>query len=229
MRFHLWKCIVTLTEKGKNLLLRKCHVTMNRTVAYIRNGLQLQNYFLTFIHRNKSLLPATSIPSRSPMAYNTTTSLDKLTCTNYVDFGKCQDRFRRFSWSKMDSSYLDVKLHVFKKNENKQFRLVQNSTIGEADFNQFFRLRNQFVNAAENFAREERLTPMLIPTMSEDWDEQLKLAHKVVDVVDRANRKICVTLLRYNIEKAWEFLSLNPTNCKETGGRGVSISCLCEI
>ena len=32
-------------------------------------------------------------------------------------------------------------------------------------------------------------------------DEQLKLARKVVDVVDRANRKICVTLLRYNVDK----------------------------
>ena len=32
-------------------------------------------------------------------------------------------------------------------------------------------------------------------------DEQLKLAHKVVDVVDRANRKICVTPLRYNMDK----------------------------
>ena len=32
-------------------------------------------------------------------------------------------------------------------------------------------------------------------------DEQVKLAHKVVDVVDRANRKICVTLLRYNVDK----------------------------
>ena len=37
--------------------------------------------------------------------------------------------------------------------------------------------------------------------MSKDMDEQLKLAHKVVDVVDRANGKICVTLLRYNVDK----------------------------
>ena len=71
----------------------------------------------------------------------------------------------------------------------------------EAHFNQFMRLRNQLVNAAENFAREEILTPVLIPTMSKDMDEQLKLAHKVVDVVDRANRTICVTLLRYNVDK----------------------------
>ena len=135
------------------------------------------------------------------MAYNTTASLDKLTCTDYVDFGKCQDRFGRFSWSKNDSNYLDVKLEVFRKDDKKEFRLVQNLTMGEADFNQFMRSRNQLVNAAENFAREENLTPVVIPTMSRDIDEQLKLAHKVVDVVDRANRKICVTLPRYNVDK----------------------------
>ena len=37
--------------------------------------------------------------------------------------------------------------------------------------------------------------------MSRDTDEQLKLSHKVADVVDRANRKISVTLLRYNVNK----------------------------
>ena len=37
--------------------------------------------------------------------------------------------------------------------------------------------------------------------MSKDIDEQLKLADKVVDTVDRANRKNCVTLLRYNVNK----------------------------
>ena len=74
--------------------------------------------------------------------------------------------------------------------------------MGEADFNQFMRLRNQLVNAAEIVAREENLTPVLIPTVSRDMDEQLKLAHKVVDVVDRINREICVTLLRYNVDKS---------------------------
>ena len=127
--------------------------------------------------------------------------MDKLTCTDYVDFGKCQDRFGQFSWSKNDSNYLGVKLKVFRKDDKKEFRLVQNLTMGEADFIQVMRFRNQLVNAAENFAREENLTPVLISTMCRDMDEQLKLAHKVVDVVDRANRKICVTLLRYNVDK----------------------------
>ena len=135
------------------------------------------------------------------MAYNTTASLDKLTLTDYLDFGNCQDRVGRFSWFKNDSQYLDVKLKVFKKDDNKEFRLVENLTMGEADFNQFMRLRNQLVIAEGNFAREESWSPVLIPTMSKDMDEQLKLARKVVGVVDRADRKSCVTLLRYNVDK----------------------------
>ena len=100
---------------------------------------------------------------------------------------------------------MDKKLKVFWKDDKKEFRLVQNLTMGEAGFNQFMRLRKQLVNAAENFAREEFLTPVLIPTMSKDMDEQLKLGHKVVDVVDPANKKICVTLLRYNVDKPESF------------------------
>ena len=71
--------------------------------------------------------------------------------------------------------------------------MVQNLALGEADFNQLMRLKNQVVNAAKNFAREENLTPVLVPTMSKDMDEQLKLTNKVADVMDRANKKTCVT------------------------------------
>ena len=177
-------------------------MTMTKADAYIKNDMQLQNQSSILIPRNKSVLSATSFLSRSPMAYNFTASLDKLSFTDYVDFGKCQDRFGHFSWSRNDSYYLDVKLEIFKKGDNKEFRLVQNLTMGEADFNEFMQLRNQLVNAAENFAREEKLTPVLIPTMSKDMDGQLRLAYKVGDVVDRANRKICVTLLRYNLDNA---------------------------
>ena len=31
-------------------------------------------------------------------------------------------------------------------------------------------------------------------------EEQLKLVHKVIDVVDCPNRRICVTLLRYKVD-----------------------------
>ena len=53
--------------------------------------------------------------------------------------------------------------------------------MGETDFNQCMRLRNQLVSAAENFAREENLSLVLITTLCKDKDEQLKLAHKLVD------------------------------------------------
>ena len=117
-----------------------------------------------------------------------------------MDFGNYQDRFEQFFWSKNDSNYLDVKLKIFKKDDNQEFRLVQNLTMGEADFNQFMRLRIQLVNAAENVAKVESLTPVLRPTMSKDMDEQLKLAHKVFDLVTDQT-KICVNLMRYNVDQ----------------------------
>ena len=91
------------------------------------------------------------------MAYNTSASLDKLTCTDYVDFGKCQDRFGPFSWSKTDSNYLDVKLKVFRKDDKKELRLVQDHSMGEADFNQFKRLRNQLVNVQQKTLLEKKV------------------------------------------------------------------------
>ena len=32
-------------------------------------------------------------------------------------------------------------------------------------------------------------------------EEQLKLTHKVIEIVDRPHRKICVTMLRYIVQK----------------------------
>ena len=108
-----------------------------------------------------------------------------------MDFGNSQDRFRRFSWTENDSNYLDNKLKVFKtEDKNAKFRLTQNFTMGEADFNQFVRQRNQVVVAADNFLREQNLSPVLQSTLSKDMEEQLKLVQKVIDVVDRPNRRI---------------------------------------
>ena len=72
--------------------------------------------------------------------------------------------------------------------------------MGEVDFNQFIRQRKQLVVAADNFLREQNLSPVLQSTLSKDMEEQLKLVQKVIDVVDRPNRKICVTLLRYKVD-----------------------------
>ena len=135
------------------------------------------------------------------MAYNTTATLDKLAWTDYVDFGKCQDRFGRISWSKKSFDYWDVNFKMFERDENKHFRLARNLTMGEADFNQFIRLRNQLVVAVRDFSEEENRPPVQVKLLAKDMEEQLNLKHKVAKFVDRPNRKICVTMLRYNVEK----------------------------
>ena len=210
-RFHIWKCHVTMTKKGKNLI--KCHVILAsaKAVTYISQMIVQLSF-----SKISSLLSATSILSRSPMAYNTTASLDKLACTDHVDFGKCQDRYGRFSWTKNDSNYLDNKLKVFKrKDKNAEFRLRQNLSIGEVDFNQFIRRKNQLVVAADNFLREQNLLPVLPSTLSKDMEEQLKLVHKVIDIVDHPNRRFCVTLLRCKPESSYAQVRLFGRNKEE--------------
>ena len=153
-------------HKRKYFLMRKNHLTLTRTkvVTFI-----FQIVVQLSFSKINSLFSATSILSRSPMAYNTTASLNKLTCTDYVDFDKSQDRFGQFSWTKNDSNYSDVKLKVFKREDkNAEFRLRQNFSMGEADFNQFIRQRNQLVVAADSVLREQNLSPFLQSTLSKN-------------------------------------------------------------
>ena len=72
-----------------------------------------------------------------------------------------------------------MKLEVFKKDENTQFRLAQNLTMGEADINQFIRLRNQLVVAVRDFSKEEILPFVQVQQLGKDMEEQLKLTQKV--------------------------------------------------
>ena len=91
-------------------------------------------------------------------------------------------------------------LNLFERDHNRDFRLVQNLTMRETDSNRSVHLGIPLVLAAENFGREENSLIVLIPTVFEDMDEQHKLAHKEIDLVDQAKTKVCVTLLRYNVE-----------------------------
>ena len=94
-----------------------------------------------------------------------------------------------------------MKLKVFKREENKQFRLAQNLTRGEAYLIQFIWLRNQLVVAVRDFSKEEYMPLVQVKLLAKDMEEQPKFTRKVVEVVDRPHRKICVTMLRYNVEK----------------------------
>ena len=154
------------------------------------------------------------------MAYKTRATLDNSACTNYVVFGKCQDIFGRSFWSKNSFDNLDVKLKMFKKDENKKLRLAQKLTMGETDFNQFARLRNQLVVAVWDFSKEETLSPVQVKLPAKDMEEQLKITHIVVEVVDRPHKTICVTMLRYNVEKTeTSYVQVRLFGTRKKGGK----------
>ena len=73
--------------------------------------------------------------------------------------------------------------------------------MGKAEFNQFIRLRNQLVVADRDFSKDENLPTVQVELLAKDMEEQLELTHKVVEVVDRPHRKICLTMLWCNVEK----------------------------
>ena len=96
---------------------------------------------------------------------------------------------------------MDIQLKVFKREDrNAEIWLRQNLSMGEADFNQFIRQRNQPIVAADKFLREQNLSPVLHSLLSKNMEEQLKLFHKVIDVLDCPNKRIRVTLLRYKVD-----------------------------
>ena len=97
------------------------------------------------------LLTSPNNKNESEMAFNITTTSDKLACTDYMDFGNFQDRFGQIYCSKKSFDYLDVKHEVVKKDENKVFRLAQYLTLGEAQFKQFIRLKNLLAVAVRCF------------------------------------------------------------------------------
>ena len=185
-------------QNKKHFLLRKYHVTLGRTKAVTYSSQVNVQLSLSEIN---TLLSTTSILSLSLMAYKTTDTIDKLACTNYVDFGKSQDRSGQLSLTEIDFNFLDIKLIVFKwADKNAEIQPRQNITMGEVDVNKFIRQRNQLVAARNIFLREQNLPPVLQSTLSKDMEEQLKLVDKVTDIAGCPRRRICVTMLRYKVD-----------------------------
>ena len=187
-----------MTKKGKNLLIWNCHVTMTKNDAYISDKKQLRNHSLTFSHESNFQLPAFFSFTDGLQHHR---NLGQANLHRLCGFYQVSSQIWTVFLVQNDSNYLDIKLKVFKsEDKNAEFRLRQNLSMGEADFNQFIRQRNQLVVAADNFLKEQNLSPVSQSTLSKDMEEQLKLVHKVIDVVDRPNRKICVTLLLYKVD-----------------------------
>ena len=52
-----------------------------------------------------------------------------------------------------------------------------------------------------DISKEVNLSAVQLNLLAKDMEAQLKLTHKVVGVFGRSHRKICVTMLGYNVEK----------------------------
>ena len=75
-------------------------------------------------------------------------------------------------WSKKHSHYKDVKLKVFKKEDNRDFCQVQKLITADPNLNQFQRLRIQLVVVA---GRDQKLPPVVQnATLSNDIEEPQK-------------------------------------------------------
>ena len=101
--------------------------------------------------------------------------------------------------------------------------------MGEGAFKPFRQLRNQLVNATDKFGREKNLAPVLIPTLSKDMDEQLKLAHKLIDIRGSSKQKDFCDSALVKCGQARDFIRSCRIFCKEQGEREVSTICLCDL
>ena len=54
---------------------------------------------------------------------------------------------------------------------------------------------------SETLAKRKICPHVQMKLLAKNIEEQLKLTHRVVKIVDRPHRMICVTMLRYNVEK----------------------------
>ena len=154
-------------------------------------------------------------------------TLDKSLCLDFVDFGKHQNRFGRFSWTKNEKNYLEIHFKVFRKDIANEFKRYQCVSLGQYDIKQFLRLRNQLIVAADNFTKEENLPYINVVGLSRDLGEQLKHVHKVIEIAEGVKRKKCVTLLRCkkdNPETSYAQIRLFPRRKEEE-----NFHQLCEV
>ena len=99
--------------------IKKHHVTLNENQAFICDTRQLQYRFSTLIFKKKSNFLVSSFLCRSTITYNATALSDRLTCTDSVDFGKCQDRFENSIGPKLIPITWMYYWKFWKKDDNK--------------------------------------------------------------------------------------------------------------
>ena len=149
---------------------------------------------LNFNQKHLLLLPPTSILSRSTMAYNTTNSLNKLSCTNYVDFGESHNDLDNFL-SLKGMQILECKSESFQEKSQRRLHTGTKSYNGRGRLQPVHAIEESTGHCSRKLWWGEKFVSSADTNIVQNVNEQLKVAHKLLNVVNRANRKICVTLL----------------------------------
>ena len=103
--------------------------------------------------------------------------------------------------------------------------------MGEADFNQFNRLRSQLVVEVRDFSKEENLPPVQVELLAKDMEEQLKLTHKAQSC------RICWSTTQKDLRdyaalqcaEARDFICSSAIVWKKKRQRKIQSKCLCEL
>ena len=126
------------------------------TDAYKSSDLQLANHCSTFILKNE--LASFSYQHSNSFTHGLQhyRNLGKICLHRLCGLWQVSRQIRAIFLDQNDSNYLDIKLTLFQREDrNSEFRLRQNLSMGEADFKQFIRQRNQLLFAADIFQELE--------------------------------------------------------------------------
>ena len=103
------------------------------------------------------------------------------------------------------------------------FQCKNQTSTKLGDYNSSYFLQLKFLKEGKTYLQYK------IQKIPIDLVEQLKLAHKVVDVIDRANRNFCLTFVVVKGGGVGEFICSKPNLCGDKEGREFSKNCLCEF
>ena len=217
----------------RRLLFRRNLLAMKAKGRQEPNKLMLRRLSLSFTLKNKSLFSATNVPPHNPppMVQITTSCVETLKCTNFEVFGTLiifKTDIDKLFGRKLIPKFLEFTPTVVKKSWHQTFSPGTQSFIEKKDFIQVESLRNPLFVAAEHFRREENFSSVQKPTISKDKDEKLKLAHKLVNTLNRTKRKFCVTLLQHNVDELETFSPQVLIFVRRKEDQTLLWNCLCD-
>ena len=94
------------------------------------NSLQAARFSIFYL----SVISVTKFSAERKLKYNLIASLDKLSCTNLVEFGINEHHFERFFWSQ--KQLVENQLKVFRRDNKGEVCKNQQLNMEESDFTQ---------------------------------------------------------------------------------------------